>query len=42
MTEDIVVKGDEAVLAEFEIKTFLELIGGSVEQMIQKNEKSHE
>ncbi|CAD8186439.1 unnamed protein product [Paramecium pentaurelia] len=42
MAESLQVKSDEAIIAEFEIKMFMQMIGGSVEQMIQKNENSHE
>ncbi|CAK90363.1 unnamed protein product (macronuclear) [Paramecium tetraurelia] len=42
MAECLQVITEEAIIAEFEIKTFMQIIGGSVEQMIQKNENSHE
>nr|CAH69748.1 cGMP-dependent protein kinase 13-3 [Paramecium tetraurelia] len=42
LPETIQVQTDESIIAEFEIKMFFDMIGGSVEQMIQKNENSHE
>lgn len=48
IAEDVVVKEKAAsekeipVLAEIEFKTFLEVIGGSVDSIIEKNKQGHE